>query len=83
VKARGPFLIAKSKDPYPVTRDFRRDLSVLRSPGVKEIGESLARMLKEYEHGTADVGDLAPGMTVKSMAAVLMEGLMHVDGEWR
>jgi hypothetical protein len=66
---------------YPITEAFKRDVSRLRSRAAQVAGISFGRMLKEYEHGTADIGDLAPGMTVKAAAAVLMEALLHLDGE--
>ncbi len=73
----------KRKGPvYPVTAAFRLDVAALRSPGVREVGMSMSRMLKEYEHGTASLTDLAPGLTMKNASALLMEGLLHVDGEW-
>lgn len=83
MKSKSPYPSSKAaSSPYPISAAFKKDVErSLKDDGVKEIGRSMGRMLKEYEHGTAKVGDLAPGLNLHNTAAVLMEGLLYLDGE--
>lgn len=55
---------------YPVTDRLRKDLAAhLGNPIVQQMVD----IVGEYEHGTAEVSDVAPRLTLRQYAAVVKD----------
>jgi hypothetical protein len=58
---------------YPITTAFKKEMA--EYPNLPLVEEA-AEVIGEYEHGTADVEDVAPGMTLELYVAALTDFLL-------
>jgi hypothetical protein len=73
-----------TRPPYPVSSAFLHDVTTTKlSHDAAEVGRAFARMLKEYEHGTAAITDVHKALSVQAAAALLFDAVLFLNGEER
>jgi hypothetical protein len=70
--------------PYPIRDQFNAEVEAMLSINepkkftMRQIAEAAVEIIGEYEHGSAEVGDVSPGMTLPAYKEGLMDFLLSL-----